>query len=117
MCQSSIGLMAEAYWFSAPLEGSAIRCAEPGDGRPGAGDVLARDDAGREQHRYDDTPPLQSMAGDLEGLALYAGQSVGLVHSIELAARIVERIVAEAEAALTRSSRIDVGPGAYAPES
>jgi len=46
------------------------------------------------------------MAGDLEGLALYAGQSVRLVHTIGPAARIVERIAAEAEAALTRSSRI-----------
>jgi NAD(P)H-dependent flavin oxidoreductase YrpB (nitropropane dioxygenase family) len=68
--------------------------------RPGVGDVLAREDNGSEQHRYDDTPPLRGMTGDLEALALYAGQGVALIDSIEPAAGIIERIASEALAAL-----------------
>jgi hypothetical protein len=42
------------------------------------------------------------MTGDLEALALYAGQGVSLIDSIEPAAGIIERIAGEALAALSR---------------
>jgi NAD(P)H-dependent flavin oxidoreductase YrpB (nitropropane dioxygenase family) len=58
--------------------------------------VLATQPSGREHHRYDDIMPLPDMVGDLDGLALYAGQSAGLVHDEGPAGDIVRRIAAEA---------------------
>jgi hypothetical protein len=40
------------------------------------------------------------MRGDLDDLALYAGQSAGLVHDVAPAGVIVRQIVADAETAL-----------------
>jgi NAD(P)H-dependent flavin oxidoreductase YrpB (nitropropane dioxygenase family) len=40
------------------------------------------------------------MQGGVEEMALYAGQSIGLVREIRPAAAIVEQIVAEAEATI-----------------
>jgi NAD(P)H-dependent flavin oxidoreductase YrpB (nitropropane dioxygenase family) len=42
------------------------------------------------------------MTGELEALALYAGQSAGLVDAIEPAAAIVRAMVDEADAILRR---------------
>ena len=69
--------------------------------RPGEGDVIAIDAHGSAHHRYEDLMPLPGMTGDLEAMAMYAGQSVGLVREVLPAADIVARLVAEAEAALT----------------
>lgn len=69
--------------------------------RPGEGDVVAVDADGSAHHRYEDLMPLPGMTGDLEAMAMYAGQSVGLVHEVLPAADIVGRLVAEAEAALS----------------
>ena len=41
--------------------------------------------------------PLENMQGDIEGLALYAGQSVGLVKDIKPAATIVRELKRETE--------------------
>ena len=68
--------------------------------RPGEGDVVAVDESGREWLRYDDMMPLPGMAGDLDAMALYAGQSAGLVRNVRPAAVIVSTMIAEAEAAL-----------------
>jgi len=69
-------------------------------GRPGEGDVIAVDESGREHIRYEDLMPLPGMTGDVEEMALYAGQSVGLVREVLPAAEIVRRLVADAEDAL-----------------
>ena len=68
--------------------------------RPGEGEVVARSAGGRRFERYSDMPPLQGMEGDLEAMALYAGQSVGLVRAAGTAGDIVAALVAEATAAL-----------------
>jgi nitronate monooxygenase/enoyl-[acyl-carrier protein] reductase II len=73
--------------------------------RPGEGDIIARDAAGRAFERYDDTPPLPGMTGDLEEMALYAGQSVGLVHDSAPAADIVAQLVREAREELEQLGR------------
>jgi hypothetical protein len=44
--------------------------------------------------RYDDRVPLRDMAGDLDALALYAGQSVGTIHGASPAADVVHQLVA-----------------------
>ena len=42
------------------------------------------------------------MTGDLEALALYAGQSVGLIHQVLPAGEIVRAMAEEAERTLAR---------------
>jgi NAD(P)H-dependent flavin oxidoreductase YrpB (nitropropane dioxygenase family) len=59
--------------------------------RPGEGEVVARHRNGRPVVRYEDTPPLEGMTGDLESLPLYAGESVDTINEVLPAATIVER--------------------------
>ncbi|MGO8904304.1 MAG: NAD(P)H-dependent flavin oxidoreductase [Solirubrobacteraceae bacterium] len=63
--------------------------APPNGGRPGEGDELA---AGL--LRYASNPPLVGLDGDIEAMAMYAGQSVGAITAVEPAAAIVERFAA-----------------------
>jgi nitronate monooxygenase len=72
---------------------------EPGD-RPGEGETLARMDDERTVERYDDTPPLASMSGDVVELPQYAGQSAGLTATIEPAGDLVETLAAETRRAV-----------------
>jgi len=72
----------------------------PAPTRPGEGAVVATASDGRTFLRYDDMIPLRGMEGDLEAMALYAGQSAGLVRTSGPAAEIVTALMAEATAAL-----------------
>lgn len=63
--------------------------------RPGEGEIVVRSGGG-EVARYSDVPPLPSHVGDIEALAMYAGQSVGLVTDKQPAAAIVKGLVEEA---------------------
>lgn len=72
----------------------------PAPTRPGEGDVVATASDGRTFLRYDDMFPLRGMEGDLEAMALYAGQSAGLVRTSGPAAEVVTALIAEATAAL-----------------
>ena len=99
-------------WPDAPhraLRNSTLRAWEAAGrpdapNRPGEGAVVARSADGRDWSRYDDMVPVPGMSGEVEALALYAGQSAGLVHDVAPAGRIVTDIAAEA-AALTRRTR------------
>jgi NAD(P)H-dependent flavin oxidoreductase YrpB (nitropropane dioxygenase family) len=71
-----------------------------GPDRPGDLDVVATTASGQPIRRYDDTPPLRNMAGDLDAMALYAGQSVELVTTSGTAEQIVAELVRELRAAL-----------------
>jgi NAD(P)H-dependent flavin oxidoreductase YrpB (nitropropane dioxygenase family) len=64
--------------------------------RPGEGDVVAVDAAGQHHCRYEDQIPLPGMTGDLGDMALYAGQSVNLVHEVVPAARLIHDMAAQA---------------------
>jgi nitronate monooxygenase len=68
--------------------------------RPGEGEVIATALDGEEVPRYGVSGPTIGMTGNLEALALYAGQSAGLVGAVEPAATIVQRLVQEAETVL-----------------
>ena len=57
--------------------------------------VIAEEE-GRPIYAFSTDSPLRSMTGDLERLALFAGQSAGAVERVEPAAAIIKRIVAEA---------------------
>ncbi|RFC75116.1 nitronate monooxygenase [Streptomyces sp. AcE210] len=69
--------------------------------RPGEGDTVAVDSDGDQYLRYQDAVPLAGMTGDVDSMALYAGQSAGLVREILPAEMIVARTAAEAERAMT----------------
>ena len=95
-------------WPNAPgrtLRNSTIRqweaAGRPAVGqRPGEGEVVAHFANGKPVRRYDDTLPQVGMQGNLEALALYAGQSAGLIHTVLPAGEIVRTLVAETEQVL-----------------
>jgi NAD(P)H-dependent flavin oxidoreductase YrpB (nitropropane dioxygenase family) len=63
--------------------------------RPGEGERVGRS-GGREISRYDDFAPVRDMEGEWERCALYAGESVGVVHDIRRAGDIVRDVAHEA---------------------
>ncbi len=74
--------------------------------RPGEGDLLATDSFGYQVQRYEAYTPSAELDGDIEALALWAGQGVGLVNQIEPAANIVEEIASDARKAIENVSAI-----------
>jgi NAD(P)H-dependent flavin oxidoreductase YrpB (nitropropane dioxygenase family) len=64
--------------------------------RPGENAEVATDADGRAWPRYADMIPVPGMSGELEALALYAGQTAGLINGIAPAGRIVADITAQA---------------------
>jgi nitronate monooxygenase/enoyl-[acyl-carrier protein] reductase II len=70
--------------------------------RPGEGELIATSPEGAEFRRYDDMIPLADLHGQLELMALYAGQSVGLVTDVRPAAEILDTIVSDAIRVLRR---------------
>jgi nitronate monooxygenase len=84
---------------STVMEWEAAGRPEPG-ARPGEGETVATAPDGEEIPRYGISEPTVGMTGELEALALYAGQSAGIVQAVEPAATIVRQLVEEAEAIL-----------------
>lgn len=72
---------------------------ESGD-RPGENDVVATGPDGVGIERYDDDPPVPGTEGDVDAMALYAGESVGRVESVQSAADVVDDLVAETQTRL-----------------
>ena len=68
--------------------------------RPAEGTRVARDPSGRAYRLYDDMTPLADLAGEVEQMANYAGQSVGLVRNTAPAAAIVAAIMRQARSAI-----------------
>ncbi|MBA2676035.1 nitronate monooxygenase [Ramlibacter sp.] len=68
--------------------------------RPGEGDTVARRADGSAIPRYHVTQPAPGLTGELEALALYCGQGVGLIAGVEPAGQIVQGLVREAGALL-----------------
>jgi len=64
--------------------GSAPSGERPGEGEEVAGGML----------RYASNPPLACIEGDVEAMAMYAGQGVGAIAAVEPTAAIVERFAA-----------------------
>jgi nitronate monooxygenase len=107
-------------WPNAPhrtLRNSTFRAWElagrpPSGKRPGEGEVIATDDDGSSIVRYQSTSPRAEIIGEIEALALWAGQSVGVVHDVKPAAEIVASLVDEARAAL---AALHSGPAEASP--
>jgi NAD(P)H-dependent flavin oxidoreductase YrpB (nitropropane dioxygenase family) len=72
--------------------------------RPGEGEPVSRNPQGHQHQRYESSMPTPDLEGDIDAMALYAGQSAGLVHDVRPAAEIVQQLVREAEEALARLS-------------
>jgi len=95
-------------WEAAPhrtLRNSTVRAWEeagrPESGsRPGEGEAVAHGADGRPIVRYAVSDPEPEATGELEAMALYAGQGVGLVREVLPAAEIVRTMVEEAERTL-----------------
>jgi nitronate monooxygenase len=64
----------------------------PAGQRPREGEVAALLEGGKPSLYYDDAIPFPGLIGDAEAMALYAGQSVGLVSDVKPAATIVREI-------------------------
>jgi nitronate monooxygenase len=73
--------------------------------RPGEGDVVATSKSRGPIVRYRPTTPAADAEGDIDAMALYAGQSAALVHKMQPAAEIVREIDSEARAILLRLSQ------------
>jgi nitronate monooxygenase len=65
----------------------------PVGARPNEGTRVARQENGTPVYLYDDAIPCTRMSGDLEHLALYAGQTAGLVHEVMPASAIVSSLM------------------------
>jgi nitronate monooxygenase len=72
----------------------------PSGQRPHEGEVIALRADGRTVERYSDVLPLPDMTGELEALALYAGQSAGLASRVQPAGEIVRELAEETARAL-----------------
>lgn len=79
----------------------ASGCPPPGN-RPGEGELIATSETRGEITRYRVTTPGHDAVGDIEAMAMWAGQSVAMVHSIQPAASIVQEINDDARAILRR---------------
>jgi hypothetical protein len=55
--------------------------------------------------QYGAMPPLTGFRGDMESIALYAGESCSLVHDIKPAAQIGHEVVREAEEVIAHMPR------------
>jgi nitronate monooxygenase len=95
----------DANWHDAPhrtLRNSTVQRWElagrpPSGQRPGEGEELGRRADGSPIYRYDSAQPTDSTSGDVEALALWAGQGVGIMHSVEPAGAIVRDLADGAE--------------------
>lgn len=72
--------------------------------RPGEGEIVGTGAAGEPLYRYGDILPGPATDARMDDLALYAGQSAGVVHAVQPAAEIVRQLTEETQAALRRSS-------------
>jgi NAD(P)H-dependent flavin oxidoreductase YrpB (nitropropane dioxygenase family) len=76
----------------------------PAPERPGEGDIVARRVDGTAIPRYFFGSPTRDVEGDVEAMALYAGEGVGLVRSVQSAAAIFEEFAGAITVAREKSS-------------
>jgi len=104
------GTVFDVGWPDAPcrvLRNSTVEAWEragspPSGKRPGEGDIVARDAANNPIPRYSVAPPSRGFEGNIEAMAMYAGQGAGLVKQTGSAAAIVSGLVKDAQALLRR---------------
>ena len=105
---TAYGTLFDVGWPGAPcrvLRNSTVNAWEkagspPNGRRPGEGDIVAHFGAQAPIPRYSVAPPTRTVEGNIEAMALYAGQGVGLVKTPAPAATIISKIVSDAQAIL-----------------
>jgi NAD(P)H-dependent flavin oxidoreductase YrpB (nitropropane dioxygenase family) len=108
------GTLFDRGWPDAPhraLRNSTVEAWErsgrpPSGSRPGENDEPASGRDGSPINRYASVTPTAAMTGDIEPLAHWAGQGVGLVTREESAATIVRSLMAEAQEAVETLGRL-----------
>ncbi len=70
--------------------------------RPNEGEIIGRDGSGAAIERYSAENPVADTTGAVTSMALYAGQSAGLLHGETTAAEIVAGMLTDAESILAR---------------
>lgn len=68
----------------------------PSGQRPNENEQIAESAAGEPLERYGDAPPLSDTQGNVEAMALYAGQSAGLMTELPVVDDVVHKLTAEA---------------------
>lgn len=63
------------------------------------------EEGGYPVYRFSTNSPLRNTVGELEPMALYAGQACGMVHGVRPAREVVREMAVDAEAILTRLAR------------
>lgn len=87
-----------------------VEAGQPAHGRrPGEGDILATHPSGYQVRRYEAYTATAELNGNIEALALWAGQGVGLVNQVQPAAAIVREIADDARATIQNlAARLDI---------
>lgn len=101
-------------WENAPhriLKNSTVldweKVGEPKIGkRPNEDEIIAYDSNDNPIVRYSDNSPIKGTKGNLEALALYAGQSSGLISERIPAKQIVRLIIEEAKSTLKKMEKL-----------
>ena len=102
---TAYGTVFDTGWPGAPcrlLRNSTFKAWEsagsPASGtRPGESDIVAHGSGRLPIPRYSVQPPAADVEGNIEAMALYAGQGVGLVNTAAPAAMIISKIVQDAQ--------------------
>ena len=75
--------------------------------RPNENEIIAYDSNNEPIIRYSDNNPVKGTKGNLEALALYAGQSAGLITDRIPAKQIVKQIIYEAKNTLEKIKKLE----------
>lgn len=110
---TAYGVVFDGGWPDAPhrtLRNSTVSAWEaagrPAAGRrPGEDEVLAATRGGGQLLRYGDDLPTADLVGDVEPMAMYAGQSSGLIDAVQPAALIARTLADDAQRVLDRLAR------------
>ena len=78
---------------------------QSGTDRIGFTDVIAQDDSDEAHHRYSEAAPQDGMKGDIEAMALYAGQSVGAISELSTVSEVIASVMAQAHETITGLAR------------
>ena len=102
---TAYGTVFDGGWPDAPhrtLRTPTVEAAQSAGSRPGEGAVVATSPRGAQVLRYDSALPTRSLTGELDAMALYAGQGCALVHDVRPAAELAREIAQEAREVLRR---------------
>jgi len=96
-------------WRDLEATADAIAATAEHTDRPFGVNLVLEDDAGEAITRYDEALATRDVKGRADGMALFAGQSAGMVGDVRPAGVVVGALVAETGRALDRLERLRGG--------